>query len=56
MNHDVKMIVYQDLAHGFLGYDVAGRFNIVKRCIREGAEMLCELLAKSPPQSEECEY
>lgn len=46
LNKDIKMTVYKDLSHGFLGYDMPGGIRMAKVCIQEAADMIKELLEK----------
>lgn len=46
LNKDVKMTVYRDLAHGFLGYDIPGGLPMTRTCILEAGDMLKELFNK----------
>jgi len=38
------MTVYREMTHGFLGYAFPGGVSVAKRCVREAAVMLKELL------------
>ena len=46
LQHDAKMIVYKEMPHGFLNYDVPSGMPQSKQCIIESAELIRDLLEK----------
>jgi len=47
LGRDIRMVVYKDMPHGFLGYDTPnGGMKEARECIRDGAAILLELLGE----------
>lgn len=44
LDKNVRMVMYKELTHGFLNYDVPLAIRQVSKCIEEGSLMLREML------------
>lgn len=44
LEKDIKMIIYNDLPHGFLNYDVPQGLKVARKCVDDAANILNELL------------
>jgi len=47
VGNDVRLIVYKDMCHGFLGYDVPMGMPESKVCIKDAADMILELMEQA---------
>lgn len=47
LNKDVKMVVYNQMPHGFLNYDAPSGMKEAKICVRDASDFLKELLSSS---------
>ncbi|KAL4469424.1 hypothetical protein ABPG74_004677 [Tetrahymena malaccensis] len=45
LNKDVKMVVYDQMPHGFLNYDAPSGMKEAKQCVQDAADFLKELLS-----------
>jgi len=46
LDKDIAMTVYKEMTHGFLGYAFPGGVSVAKKCVRDAAVLLRELMNK----------